>query len=190
MIYTIDKQLILEANIVPADTRIAGMRNTGKLNLNTPERAEKFARRAVNKLNNTPYNKFEKQAGAAIYAPMALGVAGHVIGSEVHGDGDLTLMDKITMSSEDQAQAIDDDEYDMTGAALGTVLGTGAQVAGMRYMGKAAGTKSIGDRLAAHGYKVTEAQKEDLRNNSAAAKFQNIKDNFIKGAFKYGTKVK
>ncbi len=158
MIYTIDKSALLEE----------------AFRIDSPEKAEKFARRSTRALNHSSASKTFNNAAAASMAPTAGMLVGGAAGNSVHGDGDLSYADKAVMKQDDIDQEVNDDEYDMTGAAIGAGLGTIGQSFAAKRLLHGSSINPIKQRLAKHGYNTTSQDDSMLRKGAAAVRLNNL----------------
>lgn len=115
------------------------------------EKTRKFARRGVKAINNVPYDTFKKQVYTIGATPIVGTIAGGAIGNQIHG-------------SEGE-----DDEYDMTGAALGLGAGlVGATKMKAKQM-TPGDTNKIIDRLAKDKVLLRDNEKKTMRDASTIA---------------------
>jgi len=123
--------------------------------IDNAQKATTFARRGL-KATNKFNNKEKFGVGASLVAPAAGMVLGGGIGNSIHGDEG------------------SDDEYDMTGAAIGTAAGLLASNPGLNAVGNVQ-SKQVSDRLGKHGLNLNSAQNHTLHKEAGKIRLDNLK---------------
>jgi hypothetical protein len=129
--------------------------------LDNQAKLQTFARRGIKATNPglTPDIGVLPYGGAII---------GGAIGNQIHGEDGFEPNTGIMYN----AQANNDDEYDVTGALLGGA--TGLYLAGKKSMGN---SKAVADRIQRDGYRLSPQEKDQLKTGAAYAQVFNTRRN-------------
>ena len=122
---------------------------------------QKFARRGIKAANTVS----DTQRTIGQVAPITGVLAGGAIGNQIHGDSGVHSQ----TGNVYDPQAHNDDEYDLTGAAIGGAIGLGASA----LAGNRAITKPVMERMIRDGYQPNKKDYELLKHGAKVTHLYN-----------------